>query len=124
MGDQHRRDLVEWHGEHVVEHERNPLGGSQRLEADEERETDRVAEKHLMLGIDPVIAIEDGLRNEPGEGLLTPRCPRAEHIETDSRSDGRQPPAHVLDVGRVGPADPEHASWMASSASDSEPSIR
>ena len=37
-----RRDLVEGHGEDVVEHEREPLGGAQRLEHHEQRETDGV----------------------------------------------------------------------------------
>jgi len=41
------------HGEHVVQHEREPLGGSQRSEYREQRETDRVAQRGLMLGVDP-----------------------------------------------------------------------
>ena len=39
-----RRDLVEGHGEDVVEHEREPLGGAQRFEHHEQRETDRVGQ--------------------------------------------------------------------------------
>jgi len=34
-------DLVEGDGEHIVQHERDPLGGSQRLEHHEQGETDR-----------------------------------------------------------------------------------
>ena len=48
------RDLVERHAEHVVQHEREPLGGRQRLEHDEQREPDRVGQQRLVLGVDPV----------------------------------------------------------------------
>jgi len=37
-------DLVERHGEHVVQHDREPLDGSQRFEYHEQRETDRVGQ--------------------------------------------------------------------------------
>ena len=39
-----RRDLVEGNGEHVVQHEGEPLGRRQRLEDDQEREADGVGE--------------------------------------------------------------------------------
>ena len=42
-----RRDLLERDAEHVVQHEREPLGGRQRLEHDEQREPDRVGEQRL-----------------------------------------------------------------------------
>ena len=45
-------DLVEGHGEHVVQHEREPLGGSQGLEHHEQRETDRVGQQRFLLGVD------------------------------------------------------------------------
>src|SRR5829696_470094 len=35
-------DLLKGHSEHVVQHERKPLGGSERFEYHEQRETDRV----------------------------------------------------------------------------------
>ena len=47
-----RRDLIEGHGEHVMEDEREPLGGSQGVEHDEQRQPDRVGEQRLMLGVD------------------------------------------------------------------------
>ena len=46
-------DLVEGDGEHVVQHEGEPLGGSQRFEHDEQRETDRVGQQRFLLRIAP-----------------------------------------------------------------------
>ena len=37
--------------EHVVQHEREPLGGRERLEHDEQREPDRVGEQRLLLRV-------------------------------------------------------------------------
>jgi hypothetical protein len=37
-------NLVEGHGEHVVQHEREPLGGGEGIEDHEERESDRVGQ--------------------------------------------------------------------------------
>jgi hypothetical protein len=47
-------DVGEWHAEHVVQHEREPLGGSQRVEHHEQREPDRVGEERFLLGVDAV----------------------------------------------------------------------
>jgi hypothetical protein len=45
------RDLVEGHGEQVVQHEGDPLGRAQRVEDHEHRAADRVDEHRLMLGV-------------------------------------------------------------------------
>ena len=47
-----RGDVVERHAEHVVQHERHALGGSQRIEDDQQRKPDRVAQEGFLLGID------------------------------------------------------------------------
>ena len=47
----HRRDLVERHGEHVVQHERQPLGRGERVQHDQQRQPDRVGEQRLLLGV-------------------------------------------------------------------------
>ena len=44
-------DLVEGHREQVVQHERHPFGGAQRLEDDLEREADAVGHQGLELGV-------------------------------------------------------------------------
>ena len=68
-----RRDLVEGHGEDVVEHEREPLGGAQRLEHHQQRETDGVGQQCLVLWVGPVGAVDDRLRDVHVERLLAPR---------------------------------------------------
>ena len=44
-------DLVEWHGERVVQHERETLGGRQCVQHDEQRLADGVGEHHVARGI-------------------------------------------------------------------------
>jgi hypothetical protein len=68
-----RRDLVEGHGEDVVEHEREPLGGAQRLEHHEQRETDGVGDQRLVLGVGAVGAVDDRLGHVHAERLLASR---------------------------------------------------
>ena len=46
-----RGDLLERHREHVVQHERQPLGRRQRLEYDEQRAAHRVGQLGLELGM-------------------------------------------------------------------------
>ena len=66
-----RGDLVERHGEHVVQHEGDPFGGRQRVEDDEHREPDRVAQQGFLLGID---ARPPDSGSDPGGGSRgTPR---------------------------------------------------
>ena len=58
-----RRDLVERHREHVVQHEREPLGRLERLEHDEQREADRVGQHRLVLRVGPSAAVDDRVRH-------------------------------------------------------------
>src|SRR5919106_4965105 len=45
-------DVRKRHAEHVVQHEREPLGGSERVEHHEPRQPDSVGEDRLLLGVD------------------------------------------------------------------------
>jgi hypothetical protein len=101
------RDLVERHGEHVVEHEREPLGGSQRLEHDEQRHADRVGKEGLVLGVGAVGAIDDRLRQVHAQRLLAPHPAGAQHVQRHAPDDGGQPGAEVLDVAGVRAAEPQ-----------------
>ena len=56
-------DLVERHGEQVVQHERQPFGRCQGLEHDEQREADGVGQQGLVLGVAEVGAIHDRVRH-------------------------------------------------------------
>ena len=60
-----RCDLVERHGEDVVQHEGDPFGGRQGVEDDEHREPDRIAQQGFLLGID---ARPPDSRSGPGRG--------------------------------------------------------
>ena len=119
-----RRDLVEGHGEHVVQHEREPLGRAERLEHDEQRKADGVGEQCLLLGV------ASSSRLTIGCGTCVPSgCSRRDVRERSMSSETRattvvsHPPRFsTLDVSdRLRRS---HASWTASSASLTEPSIR
>src|SRR6266571_3511300 len=56
------RNLVEGHGKDVVQHEREALGGSQGIEDHEQRETDRVGQQRLVLGVDSALTAHNWLR--------------------------------------------------------------
>ncbi|EID81646.1 hypothetical protein W59_02174 [Rhodococcus opacus RKJ300 = JCM 13270] len=70
-----RGDLVEGQGEHVVQHECEPLGGCQRVENDQQRESDRVAEHRLLLGIGHVQLTHARIRHMDVEWLLAASLP-------------------------------------------------
>jgi hypothetical protein len=119
-----RRDLIEWHGEDVVEDEGEPLGGSERVEDDEQRQPDRVGEQRLLLGVDAVLGADDRVGHVRAERLLGPgardlmvfRHTRATIVVSQPRRFSMPPLSARLTRSQV--------SWTASSASLSEPSIR
>ena len=104
-----RTDLVERDAEHVVQNEREPLGGRERIEDDHQRHPDAVGEQRLVLGI--VLAFPeqgDGRLSRPlVDEILAPRLAGPQHVEADAADHRRQPRAHVLDPGRVRAAEPE-----------------
>ena len=65
-----------------------------------------------------------GSGTRDAQRLLAPRVARAQHVERDPRDDGRQPAAEVLDPSASERLSRSHASWTASSASLTEPSMR
>ena len=71
-----RSDLVERQVEQVVQHERDPLGGSQRFEHNEQRQSDRVGQERFVLGVDAGLAARDRRGREFAQGLLVPRLAR------------------------------------------------
>ena len=117
-----RGDLVEGDIEHVVEHERQPLGRSQRVEYHLKRQTDGVGKKRLVLGAGPVLGTDDRVRHMR-EGVLATRRARAKDVQANPRDDRRQPASFstplVSDRSNL-----SQASWTASSASLNDPSIR
>jgi len=65
-------DLVEGHVEHVVQHEGEPLGGSQRFEYHQQRGTDRIRHYRFVFGVDPGRSVHDGRGDLRAQGLLAP----------------------------------------------------
>ena len=71
-----RRDLVEGQREHVVQDEREPFGGSERLEHDVEGEADAVGDQSLVLGRGRAVDRHDRLGHPRADELLAARPPR------------------------------------------------
>ena len=117
-------DLVERHREHVVEHEGDALGRGQRVEHDEQREADRVPEQRLLLGVHPVLSAQDrvGMCGSRGASrrVLRDRRMFRQTRATTVVSQARRFSISFASVrlSRI------QVSWIASSASLSEPSMR
>jgi hypothetical protein len=90
-----------------VQHEREPLGGRQPLEHDEQGETDRIRKQRLLLGVDPVLGAHDRLGHVKVQRHLAPRLARAQHTQAHPRDDRREPRPQVLDAAGVGAAEPK-----------------
>jgi hypothetical protein len=88
-----------------VQDERQALGGRQRLQHDEQRQTDRVGQQRLVLGVhaggvgDDRIGDADLARLER---LLAAGLTGAQHVEAHSRGHRCQPAGQVVDRVGVG----------------------
>jgi hypothetical protein len=82
--------LVEGHREQVVQHEREPLGGSERLQHHEQRETDRVGQERLLLGVDAVGAVS--LTSAPSSSSRRDLRERSRSRQTSATTVVSQPP--------------------------------
>jgi hypothetical protein len=99
-------DLVKGDVEHVVQHERDPFGGSQCFEHHQQRETNRVGEYRFALRVEAILAAHDRLGQVRIQRFLAPRLARAQHVQTHARDHRGQPSAQVLDAACAGPAEP------------------
>jgi hypothetical protein len=120
-----RSDLVEGHGEQVVQHERDPFGGSQPVEDHQQRQADRVGQQRLLLGV--------ALALWPftiGPGCCESRGSSRRDVRERSMSRHTRPTTLVSQPARFSTLlvserlSRSQASCTASSASLSEPSIR
>ena len=68
----HGGDFLERQLEHVVEHERQPLGRGQGIKHDEESQADRVGQQCLLIWLDHPIWADDGVGQVHLEGFLAP----------------------------------------------------
>ena len=103
----HRSDLGEGHLEHVVEHEREPLGRREGIEHDQEREADRVGQHRFLFGLAHSLDADIGIGEVAIERFLAPGIARPQDVQTDASNDGGQPAAKVFNLASPGPADPE-----------------
>ena len=119
-----RGDLIEWHVEHVVQHVRQPFRRAERLHDDQQPEPDRVGEQRLVLGAGPSAGSMTGSGTcgpNGSSGLLW----RARSMFNDTRATIVVSHAPRLSTPLASARDTlSQASWTASSASVSEPSIR
>lgn len=99
--------LVEGHGEQVVQHEGDSLGGSQRVEYQEQRGADRVGQERVVFGVGPVRRARDRIGQMGTQRLLASRRARTQHVEAHPRDDRCKPSTQVLDAADVGAAEPE-----------------
>ena len=102
------RDLVERDAEHVMQDEREPLGGRERVEDDHQRHPDAVGEQRLVLGIARAVLEQgdDRLTRPLVDEILVARLASAEHVQADAADHRRQPRAHVVYLRGSGPAQP------------------
>jgi hypothetical protein len=96
-----RGDLLERHAEHVVQHERDALGGRERVENDEQREPDRLGERRLVLGVRPCARAGGWLRHIGAERHLRPRAAGLQDVQAHPREHRGEPAPEVLDGVRV-----------------------
>jgi hypothetical protein len=91
-----------------VKHERQALGGLQRLEHDEQRGADGVGGQRLRLRLSRGVVREGdhGVGQPPAlERLLAAPLARVEHRQAHARDDRREPAADVVHLAGVSAVD-------------------
>lgn len=92
-----------------MQDEADALGRSERLEDDEQRETDRLGEQRFLLGIEAA-ALACRACDRLGyvrvkaliERVFAARIARAQHVQADACDDRGEPSAEVFDAAGVG----------------------
>ncbi len=85
-----------------MQHERQPLGGRQPLQDDEQRGPDRICQQRLLFRIDRFGGRDARRRDSLVERLFGPGAAGSQHVEADVCDDRGQPAAHVAHVADVG----------------------
>jgi hypothetical protein len=89
-----------------VQHQRQPLGGRQLLQDDQQRQPDRVAQQYLPLRFRRIMA-DDRVRQVHPQRLLPPDGAGTQHVQAYSRDNGGQPAVEVLHAIGAHAADPQ-----------------
>ena len=91
-----------------MQHERQTLGRSERVEHHEQRQTHRVSEQRLVLRVTlDVLDADHRLRQPAADIVLLARPPRSQHVERHACDDGREPTREVGDRLRVRATQPQ-----------------
>jgi hypothetical protein len=90
-----------------MEHEREPLGRSERVEHHEQRQADRLGLQGLLLGVDLAGPAGCGLRDVLAERFLAVRGAGAEHVQAHPAHHGGEPSAEIAHGTGVGAAEPQ-----------------
>jgi len=121
----HRRDLLEGHGEHVVQHEREPFGWAERVEHDLQRDPDRGCEQRLVFGIGPGRGVVDDRSGRKRSNGCSPRVRRDRSMFRQIRETTVVSHRSRVSICSTSVrASRSHVSCTASSASLTEPRIR
>ena len=96
----YRADLLEGHGEDVVQDEREPLGRRQRVQDDQQGDADGIGQDRVLGGIivDPR---DDRVGHVRVQRVLAASRPGAQHVQAHAGHDGGEPRAQVPDVAGV-----------------------
>ena len=105
-----RRDLVERDREHVVQDERQSFGRCQGVQNHEQRQSHRIGQHRLMLGIDVADPVDDGVRH-PGDSSSRGRARRARKVFEQIRATTVVSHASRLSI------------WPASAPAQSQPGL-
>jgi hypothetical protein len=90
-----------------VEHERQPLSRGQRVEHDQQRQTDPLGQQRLLLWVQVPLGGDDRVWQVRFEGVLAAVSAGAQHVQALPGHHGGQPAAEVVDLFRVGVAQPQ-----------------
>lgn len=99
-----RGDLLERHVERVVENDRQPFCGGERVEHDQQSQADRVRDQRFVLGVDGVDRGDDRVGHVRADRLLASRGTGAQDVEADPSDDGREPRTQIVHLAGVGAA--------------------
>jgi hypothetical protein len=90
-----------------VQHERQPLGRGERVEHDEQGQTDRVGQQRLLLRFEVPLGGDDRVGQVRCERVLPAHSAGAQQVQALPGDDGGQPAAEVVDLFRLGMAQPQ-----------------
>jgi hypothetical protein len=96
-------------GEHVVQHERDPCRGSQRVQHDEQRAAHRVGRHRLLLWAVMSARVPGVVGHLLADEFLPSRRAGPQHVQADARHDRPLPSGEVLHAVDVGPGETQPA---------------